>query len=93
MSQDSFKFPDTGLLHAAINIASGMEEVHARNIVHGDLRPANVLVRPADGSCIQLTENNFDDHINGVYKIAHFDHAFDIDDVTKNTMANVGTLP
>ncbi len=80
-------------MHAAIEIASGMEEVHAKNIVHGDLKPANVLVRPAHGFYLQLNEGNLVDHINGVYKIAHFDRAFDFNDVTEQTMANVGTPP
>lgn len=34
------------------DIASGMEYLHARNVVHGDLRAANVLIGDDGRACV-----------------------------------------
>ncbi len=86
---------ESEVLHAAIGIASGMEAVHDKNIVHRDLRPDNILVKPKDGFCTAIGDR-LADHINGIYKIANFDAAFDlgdVDDEIEKTRAHVGLLP
>jgi serine/threonine protein kinase len=96
MSQKSPKFSESELLHAAIQIASGMEDIHDRNMVHGNLQPVNVLGKPADadGFCLRISEENLFNHINGVYKIAHFDTAFYLDDDdSEKRKACLGKLP
>ncbi|GIL88731.1 hypothetical protein Vretifemale_16581 [Volvox reticuliferus] len=46
-----FTDPDTGMAYketavrVAIEIALGMSYIHGRNIIHGDLKPANILLR------------------------------------------------
>ncbi|GLI66603.1 hypothetical protein VaNZ11_010524, partial [Volvox africanus] len=51
-----FTDPDTGTAYketavrVAIEIASGMSYIHGRNIIHGDLKPANILLRSNSAS-------------------------------------------
>ncbi|EFJ49343.1 hypothetical protein VOLCADRAFT_104447 [Volvox carteri f. nagariensis] len=51
-----FTNPETGMsytetaVRVAIEIASGMSYIHNRNIIHGDLKPANILLRSNSSS-------------------------------------------
>lgn len=33
------------VLHVALGIARGMEHIHAHSIIHGDLKPNNILLK------------------------------------------------
>jgi serine/threonine protein kinase len=37
------------MLHMLLGVARGMEWLHARNVLHGDLKAANVLLKSPDG--------------------------------------------
>jgi len=39
------KLPQSQVIQMALEIASGMEAVHSKQIIHRDLRPANILVK------------------------------------------------
>ena len=39
----------------AVGIASGMAHLHERNIIHGDLNPANVLLKQDSLGCVRPT--------------------------------------
>ncbi|KAL6753218.1 kinase-like domain-containing protein [Haematococcus lacustris] len=43
------------ILELALDIAAGMAHVHSRNIVHGDLTPANVLLRISEDKVSRFT--------------------------------------
>jgi serine/threonine protein kinase len=93
MSQDGYKFTKQELLHAALQIASGMEAIHAKEVVHCDLKPENILVKPAVGP--ENAERKYRRHINGVYKIADFGMAHKAGDATEPKQDGyfIGTLP
>ncbi|KXZ48444.1 hypothetical protein GPECTOR_28g854 [Gonium pectorale] len=53
--------PETGMgqpevaVRVALEIAAGMTYIHARNIIHGDLKPANILLRSNTASAYGYT--------------------------------------
>lgn len=44
--RDDLGFCDLqSVLHVALGIARGMEHIHAHSIIHGDLKPNNILIK------------------------------------------------
>jgi hypothetical protein len=77
-----------------------MEKIHDDHfVVHRDLNPDNVLVMPRGAiPGIRELAGRLSGHINGIYKIGGFRHAFGIADTDNNVMTesrkpNVGVLP
>jgi serine/threonine protein kinase len=78
------------VLTIAIQIASGMEAIHTKSLVHCDLKPANILVKLAEGGPGELP-----DYVNGIYKIGDFGFVCHIgeDGVDLADRQEIGTLP
>ncbi len=47
--QACYELTKQDLLYIVIDIAKGMTAIHKTNVVHCDLKPSNILVKPLEG--------------------------------------------
>lgn len=90
--QERYQLSKQEVLHAAMSIASGLDAVHAKGIVHCDLKPANILVKPVEEMC--ASDSELSSYLKGTYKLADFGIVRYAGDTTQLVDGKLlGTLP
>jgi serine/threonine protein kinase len=91
--QAKYKPSRQEVLTIAIQIASGMEAIHAKNLVHCDLKPENILVKLAEGASGEVTD--YIKYLNGIYKIGDLGSACHIaeDGIELADRQKIGSIP
>ncbi len=91
--QVSYKLSRQEVLTNAIQIASGMEAIHTKNLVHCDLKPENILVNLEEGASGELPV--YIKYVNGIYKIGDLGSVCHVgeDGIELTDCQQIGTRP
>jgi serine/threonine protein kinase len=90
--QAGYRLTKQEVLHIATQVANGMAAIHANGVVHCDLKPQNILVKPVEGR--SASEEEHRRYIYGTYKITDFGHSLNVGEEPPMRHGNlIGTLP